>query len=308
MNKKTLFVSFLSLGLLVSCGGGETPATESSAEGTAPATSKATSTPASSSKPASTSKAPDEFTATFDLNYTLPENSLATNPTVKTVSKKLTKLADPATRPGAYKFDGWYTEKTGGTLAAANVDLTANVTYYAHWSEYTWTAGTKTGALQAETSGTATAYTLAWADKTSAEGWDDTHMGNTGSTTECIWDCTGLPAGSYDIQISARGGNASNLNVNWWGGEGESDMETPKYFWQVGEGDTAVKANPIKSDYDTTGLPAAGSSAPYALTCILSEITIPANATRFSMGCTGKGYRLYGLEYIRLIAKSAAAA
>ena len=308
MNKKTLFVSILSLGLLVSCGGGETPA--ESKEESAPATSKATGSASAtpSSKQASSSKAADEFTATFDLNYTLPTNSLATNPTVKTVSKKLTKLADPVSRPGAYKFEGWFTEKTGGTAAAINVDLTANVTYYAHWSEYTWTAGTKTGALQAETSGTATAYTLSWADKTSATGWDDTHMGSTGSTSECVWDCTGLPAGTYEIQISARGGNSSNLNVNWWGGENESDMETPKYYWQVGEGDSAVKANPIKSDYDTTGLTAEGSSGNYHLTCILSEITIPASATRFSMGCTGKGYRLYGLEYVRLITKAAAAA
>lgn len=304
MNKKSLFVGVLSLGLLVSCGG---PTAESTpAPGSSPAaTSKAASesAKASSSKEASSSK-PTEFTATFDLNYTLPENSLATNPTVKTENKKLTKLADPVSRPGAYKFEGWFTDKTAGTAAVANVDLTANVTYYAHWSEYTWTAGTKTGALQEETSGTAKAYTLSWADKTSATGWDDTHMGNTGSTTECIWDCTGLPAGKYDIQISARGGNSSNKNVNWWGGENESDMETPKYYWQVGEGDSAVKANPIKSDYDTTGLTAEGSSGAYHLTCIMSEITIPASATRFSMGCTGKGYRLYGLEYVRLIAKA----
>ena len=305
MNKKTLFVSFLSLGLLVSCGGGETPATESSAEGTAPATSKATSTPASSSKPASTSKAPDEFTATFDLNYTLPTNSQATNPTVKTVSKKLTKLADPVSRPGAYKFDGWYTEKTGGTLAAANVDLTANVTYYAHWSEYTWTAGTKTGALQAETSGTATAYTLAWADKAEAgSGWDDTHMGSSSTASACSWDCTGLPAGTYEVQLNARGGNASNLNVSWY----DDDGTTPRYYFQAGTGDSAAKANPVMSDYDTTGLTAEGASGSYHLSSILAEITVPADTTAFSIQCTGKGYRLYGFEYVRLITKAAAAA
>ena len=205
----------------------------------------------------------------------------------------------------SFDFGGWWTATSGGTQVTESTKVTGVVTYYAHWSEYTWTAGTKTGALQEETSGTAKAYTLSWADKTEATGWDDTHMGNTGSTTYCKWNCTGLPAGKYDIQISARGGNSSNKNVNWWGGENESDMETPKYFWQVGEGDAAVKANPIKSDYDTTGLTAEGSSGAYHLTCIMSEITIPADATSFSMGCTGKGYRLYGLEYVRLIAKAA---
>lgn len=301
MNKKSLFVSVLSLGLLVSCGG---PTEESKpAEGTAPATSKATSesAKASSSKEASSSK-PTEFTATFDLNYTLPTNSLATNPTVKTENKKLTKLADPATRPGAYKFDGWFTEKTAGTAAVANVDLTANVTYYAHWSEYTWTAGTKTGALQAETSGTATAYTLAWADKAEAgSGWDDTHMGSSSGASACSWDCTGLPAGTYEVQLSARGGNASNLNVSWY----DDDGTTPRYYFQAGTGDSAAKANPVVSDYDTTGLTAEGASGNYHLSSILAEITIPASTTEFSIQCTGKGYRLYGLEYVRLIAKAA---
>ena len=305
MNKKTLFVSILSLGLLVSCGGGETP-TESKEE-SAPATSKAATgtSAAGTSKAPSTSKAPDEFTATFDLNYTLPTNSQATNPTVKTVSKKLTKLADPVTRPGAYKFEGWFTEKTGGTAAAANVDLTANVTYYAHWSEYTWTAGTKTGALQAETSGTATAYTLAWADKAEAgSGWDDTHMGSSSTASTCSWDCTGLPAGTYEVQLNARGGNASNLNVSWY----DDDGTTPRYYFQAGTGDTAAKANPVMSDYDTTGLTAEGASGNYHLSSILAEITVPADTTAFSIQCTGKGYRLYGFEYVRLIAKAAAAA
>lgn len=301
MNKKSLFVSVLSLGLLVSCGG---PTEESkAAESGSPATSKATSesAKASSSKQASSSK-PTEFTATFDLNYTLPTNSLAANPTVKTENKKLTKLADPVTRPGAYKFEGWFTDKTAGTAAVANVDLTANVTYYAHWSEYTWAAGTKTGALQAETSGTATAYTLAWADKAEAgSGWDDTHMGSSSAASACSWDCTGLPAGKYDIQISARGGNASNLNVSWY----DDDGTTPRYYFQAGTGDSAAKANPVMSDYDTTGLTAEGASGSYHLSSILAEITIPASTAEFSIQCTGKGYRLYGLEYVRLIAKAA---
>ena len=303
MNKKSLFVGVLSLGLLVSCGG---PTAESTpVEGSSPAaTSKATGTSASS-KPASSSKPADEFTATFDLNYTLPTNSLATNPTVKTVSKKLTKLADPVSRPGAYKFEGWFTDKTAGTAAVANVDLTANVTYYAHWSEYTWTAGTKTGALQAETSGTATAYTLAWADKAEAgSGWDDTHMGSSSSASACSWDCTGLPAGTYEVQLNARGGNDSNLNVSWY----DDDGTTPRYYFQAGTGDSAAKANPIMSDYDTTGLTAEGASGSYHLSSIIAEITIPADTTAFSIQCTGKGYRLYGFEYVRLITKAAAAA
>ena len=133
-------------------------------------------------------------------------------------------------------------------------------------------------------------------------------MGSSSTASACSWNVAGLPAGTYEIQISARGGNDANLNVSWWGGAEGADPDTPKYYFQAGTGDSAVKANPIKSDYDTTGLTAEGSSGNYHLSCILSEITIPADTTAFSIQCTGKGYRLYGFEYVRLITKAAAAA
>lgn len=44
------------------------------------------------------------------------------------------KLPVP-TRTG-YKFDGWFTESTGGTQITENEIITDDITYYAHWSEF----------------------------------------------------------------------------------------------------------------------------------------------------------------------------
>ena len=237
--------------------------------------------------------------ATLKVNYTLPTNSQLTDTVLEAVEGKVPALPTPI-RPGAYKFVGWYTEAEAGTKVEEGADLTADMDLYAHWEEYTWVEGTKTAAVTAETSGTELAYKLKWADRVSgsASGWDDTHMGaSSGSTeTSCDFDVTGaLPAGTYHIQMSARGGSTSNNNVNWY------DGETPRYYFQSGTGEGAIKANPVKATYETTGLTPGGSSGAYKLSCILCDITIPADTTSFSVVCTQKGYRLYGLEYVRLI-------
>ena len=49
------------------------------------------------------------YTVTFDGNGGRPTNS-----TMTTTGKKLASLPT-ATRSGSYSFDGWYTEKNGGT-------------------------------------------------------------------------------------------------------------------------------------------------------------------------------------------------
>lgn len=49
------------------------------------------------------------------------------------VGKAIGELPKP-TRAG-YKFDGWFTESTGGTQITENEIITDDVTYYAHWTE-----------------------------------------------------------------------------------------------------------------------------------------------------------------------------
>ena len=71
---------------------------------------------------------------TFDGNGGSPANS-----TMTTTGKKLASLPT-ATRSGRYSFDGWYTEKNGGTKITTATVFDKNTTVYAHWT-YTGSTG-----------------------------------------------------------------------------------------------------------------------------------------------------------------------
>ena len=73
-----------------------------------------------------------EFIVTFDGNGGTPSVSSMT-----TTDQKLTSLPS-ASRRGSYSFDGWYTEKSGGTKITTATVFSANTTVYAHW---TYTGG-----------------------------------------------------------------------------------------------------------------------------------------------------------------------
>ena len=72
--------------------------------------------------------APAEFTVIFDGNGGTPSVDSMT-----TTNRKLTSLPS-ASRSGSYSFDGWYTEKSGGTKITTDTVLHANITVYAHWT------------------------------------------------------------------------------------------------------------------------------------------------------------------------------
>ena len=72
--------------------------------------------------------APTEFTVIFDGNGGTPSVGRMT-----TTNRKLTSLPS-ASRSGSYSFDGWYTEKSGGTKITTDTVLHANITVYAHWT------------------------------------------------------------------------------------------------------------------------------------------------------------------------------
>ena len=71
---------------------------------------------------------------TFDGNGGRPTNS-----TMTTTGKKLASLPT-ATRSGRYSFDGWYTEKNGGTKITTATLFDKDTTVYAHWT-YTGSTG-----------------------------------------------------------------------------------------------------------------------------------------------------------------------
>ena len=76
--------------------------------------------------------APTEFTVIFDGNGGTPSAGSMT-----TTNQKLPSLPS-ASRSGSYSFDGWYTEKSGGTKITTDTVFHANTTVYAHW---TYTGG-----------------------------------------------------------------------------------------------------------------------------------------------------------------------
>ena len=79
-----------------------------------------------------TPPAPTEFTITFDGNGGTPSDSSMT-----TTNQKLPSLPS-ASRSGSYSFDGWYTEKSGGTKITTDTVFSAKTTVHAHW---TYTGG-----------------------------------------------------------------------------------------------------------------------------------------------------------------------
>ena len=72
--------------------------------------------------------APTEFIVTFDGNGGTPSVGSMT-----TTNQKLPSLPS-ASRRGSYSFDGWYTEKSGGTKITTATIFSANTTVYAHWT------------------------------------------------------------------------------------------------------------------------------------------------------------------------------
>ena len=71
---------------------------------------------------------PTEFIVTFDGNGGTPSVGSMT-----TTNQKLTSLPS-ASRSGSYSFDGWYTEKSGGTKVTTDTEFHANTTVHAHWT------------------------------------------------------------------------------------------------------------------------------------------------------------------------------
>ena len=78
-----------------------------------------------------------EYWAKWEVNtYTVTfyPNGGSVNPVAATTdsSGKLSSLPTP-TRGGNYRFDGWYTEQTGGIKVTLNQVYTADTTLYAYW-------------------------------------------------------------------------------------------------------------------------------------------------------------------------------
>ena len=76
----------------------------------------------------------DPSSAAKTYTITLNANSGTVSPASITVEAGKTYLSSlPAPTRTGYKFDGWYTDKSGGTKITSTTTATANRTLYAHW-------------------------------------------------------------------------------------------------------------------------------------------------------------------------------
>ena len=71
---------------------------------------------------------PTVHTVTFNAN------SGSVSPATKTVESGAAVGTLPTPTRSGYTFDGWFTAASGGTKIAPDTKITANVTYYAHWT------------------------------------------------------------------------------------------------------------------------------------------------------------------------------
>ena len=69
-------------------------------------------------------------------NYTVTFNANggSVSPATRTVASGSTVGTLPTATRSGYTFDGWFTLANGGTQISASTKVTANVTYYAHWT------------------------------------------------------------------------------------------------------------------------------------------------------------------------------
>ena len=154
--------------------------------------------------------APASYTVTFD-----PNGGSVTPSTLTVEAGKAVGTLPTPTRSG-YTFNGWFTERDGGTPVNENTPVNANVTYYAHWTQlktytvsYNANGGTGTPSPQtkvedvpltlSETTPTKT-YVLQY----NANGGSVTPASKTVSCTFTSWNTyqngggnTYLPGGSY---------------------------------------------------------------------------------------------------------------
>lgn len=76
-------------------------------------------------------------TAANKYTVTLNPNGGKVTPTAKQYEANAVLGTLPTPTRTGYKFDGWYTARTGGTKISSAKKVTANMTLYAHWTQNT---------------------------------------------------------------------------------------------------------------------------------------------------------------------------
>lgn len=194
-----------------------------------------------------------------------------------------------ATRGGDYKFLGWFTEEEGGTKVEAGADLAADMDLYAHWLEYTWTAGTKVADVTPyETVYGDKAYTMMKADATG----DNDPSKKLAKNTDLFstYDITGaIPAGTYDLEFYGK--TDSNTGYSF----------KTRYVVYLGDDVEANYIVPNDGNYSDYGWSNSGDK--YTNKAVMS-VTIPEGATSITVKYIGTGYSCF-INGMRLVQHTA---
>jgi len=158
-------------------------------------------------------------TVTFDAN-----GGSVTPPSVMTGGDGKLPSLPTLTRDG-YTFNGWFTEKTGGSQVTTSRVFTANTTIYARWTliTYTITFNANSGTVSPTTGVTGVGGTLSSLPEPTRNnytfnGWFTAASGGTRVTTEMVFSgnttiyaqWTSVPvAGAYTITFNPNGGTVT---------------------------------------------------------------------------------------------------
>lgn len=179
-----------------------------------------------------------------------------------------------------------------------------------------WVDDVKTGLWmkQKRASDNGVAYLASVAEAT---GWNDAETkmnGRTAPNNESKWAIAGLPAGTYDVEFSARMSYDSHgsrywYNMAWKGNETASSnpdltTESPyRYFIAVYDADN--KANNVYTDNAQTWSDCGLSGSDFNYCKVITALNLKEGATSISLMHGDIGYSL-AINYVRFIYKGAA--
>ena len=105
-----------------------------------------------------------------------------------------------------YVFDGWWTAASGGTQVTAETTVTADVTYYAHWTEETSNIGLDTSGLYCivdlSDGANASTYPVSYLDTEPNGGFNADEYKTTKLVLRRIDPGTFLMGGQYNVTLS----------------------------------------------------------------------------------------------------------
>lgn len=158
----------------------------------------------------------------------------------RTVDEGETVGTLPTASRSNYTFDGWYTAKEGGTQIGTSSKITADVTYYAHWTVNQYTLSFNANGGTVSTSSKKVDYGAAYGtlptparDYYTFDGWYTSLSGGTQVTASTTMEGSNVTvyahwtANAYTLVFNANGGTISTSSKTVSYGSAYGTLPTP---------------------------------------------------------------------------------